>query len=104
MANLSSVKFKENKVSVRLEISKDEYKAFNGEKDMLILPVSAFDISLVTGSLGNSNRIMLPNKVMKRYEIETLVKNAPSKIVDTKKGKYLVIKLEGSSLVPEFKE
>jgi hypothetical protein len=102
MANINSIKFKDRKIFLNIGISREEYTSLTDEKNLMIFPASSFDMMLVTGTLGNSNRIMLPNKILKRNNIEKLVKNAPSKIVKTKKGKYLIIQLEGPEDVPKF--
>jgi len=103
MASLTSINFKNNKILASLEVSKEEYNSFKGEKDLLVFPVSSLDLTLVTGTLGNSNRIMLPNKILKRNDIEILIKHVSSRIVKTKKGKYLIIQLEGPEDIPKFK-
>ena len=102
MASVSSIKFEDREILMNLKISRDEYDAFKHDKDLLLLPVNSFDTNLVTGTLGNSNRIMLPNKVLKKNNIEVLIKNVPSKIVSTKQGKYLVIQLDGPENIPKF--
>ena len=60
---------------------------------------------LTTGKLGNSNRIMLPNKILKKYGIKKLSKKVPSKIFEYNGNKLLVIKLEESKIgIPVFEE
>ncbi len=102
MASIESIDFKNNKTLLTLKISKEEYKLFNGEKDLLVFPVASLDTTLVTGTLGNSNRIMLPNKVLRRNDVESLSKRVLSKIVKIKNGKYLIIQLEESEDIPRF--
>jgi len=102
MAQLRHVNFKDNGIMADFSLSSEEYATFREEKEFILLPISSFDLSLVTGTLGNSNRIMLPNKILKKHEIETLIKNASSKIVKNKKGKFLVIKLDGPDGIPKF--
>jgi hypothetical protein len=102
MASVESIDFKNNKTLLTLKVSREEYKSFNGEKDMLVFPVASLDTTLVTGTLGNSNRIMLPNKVLRKNDIESLSKRVPSKVVKIKNGKYLIIQLEGPEDIPIF--
>ena len=104
MAVLNNINFDKNRISVNFEITREEYRIFQEEKEFLILPISALDMTLVTGKLGNSNRIMMPNKVLKKHDINELVKNIPYKIVKTKRGKYMVIELEGSENIPRFEQ
>ena len=102
MAVLNNINFDKNRISVNFDITREEYKVFQEDKDFLLVPISALDMTLVTGTLGNSNRIMLPNKILKQHAINELVKKIPYKIIKTKKGKYLVIQLEGSEHIPKF--
>ena len=103
MADLNSINFKGNRIAINLSISKDEYDLLKGEKNLLAIPASSFDFMLITGTLGNSNRIMLPNKILRKNNIDVLIKNVPSKIITTKKGKYLILQLEGAKDIPKFK-
>jgi len=72
-------------------------------RNVLILP-EEFDEFLTTGKLGNSNRIMLPKKVLKKHAIE-LKGKVPAKIFDVNGRKFLLIKLEEIKIgIPKFKE
>jgi hypothetical protein len=90
---------KNDKVLVRLELSREEYKSLNqSTRSLLLLPTQADDLCepLTTGKLGNSNRIMLPNKVLHKYNVTNVLKKAPSRVFDMGGEKFLLIKLQES--------
>jgi len=106
MATLQTIDMTTDKILVTLKISKEEFEQLKpGNKELLLIPSGAkvLDDELTTGKLGNSNRIMLPNKIMKKYGVKKLVKKAPSKIFQSGKDKFLIIRLEKAG-VPSFKE
>lgn len=108
MARIQSIDMKNEGILVTLKISEQEYEFLKPKsREFLIIPTDedALDETLTTGKLGNSNRIMLPNKILKKYGIKKLLKKASSKIFDYDGDKLLVIKLEESKVgVPVFKE
>jgi len=108
MANIKTIDMNGNEIFVTLKISEEEYELLKPKiKDLMIVPVDtdALNDRLTTGKLGNSNRIMLPNKILKKYGIKKLVKKAPSKIFGYNGNKLLVIKLVESKVgIPVFKE
>jgi len=104
MANLLNIDLKKNTALVTLELTEEEYHNIKSQRNLLVVPINALSDFLTTGRLGNSNRVMLPNKILKKGGIETLRKKVPSNIFKTKNGKFLVIQLEGYALeIPEFK-
>ena len=104
MAELINIDFKLNKILVTLEITSEEHQIIKYHREMLLAPVNSFNEILTTGTLGNSNRIMLPNKILRKNNIATLKKKVPSTILKAGSGKYLVIQLEGGRTeIPEFK-
>ena len=108
MAKIQSIDLKDDGILVILKISEKEYELFKPKsREFLIIPTdeNALDETLTTGKLGNSNRIMLPNKILKKYGIKKLIKKVSSKIFDSNGDKFLVIKLEKSKVgIPVFKE
>jgi len=108
MAEIRSIDMRKGNILVNLRISKDEYDLLSQEtRDLLILPAHSniFDRPLTTGKLGNSNRIMLPKKILDRYEITDLEKKVPAKTFKINDEVYLLIKLKKSSLgIPLFRE
>ena len=105
MASIISVDFKNNKILVSLRVSREEYKSFEGEADLLILPVSSLDLTLITGTLGNSNRIMLPKKMLERECIEEMDKKVPAQIFKINGDAFLFIKLRRSNIgIPKFED
>ncbi len=104
MAELLNIDFKMKKILVTLELSADEHQNIKHHREMLVAPTSSFTDVLTTGTLGNSNRIMLPNKILKKNDIARLRKKVPCSVLKIKKGRYLVIELEGPSAeIPEFR-
>ncbi|MFH0929306.1 MAG: hypothetical protein V1818_03050 [Candidatus Aenigmatarchaeota archaeon] len=100
MANIDSMDMKNDKILVKLELTKKEYGLLKqSTKKLLLLPteMSILSESLTTGKLGNSNRIMLPNKILKRHDI-SLIKKAPSQVFDLGDEKFLLIKLQESTI------
>ena len=108
MANVRSIDVKGGEIRVNLKISKDEYDLLRQEtRDLLLLPtnLNILDRPLTTGKLGNSNRIMLPKKILDRYEITDLEKKVPAKAFKINDEVFLLIKLKRSSLgIPVFGE
>lgn len=108
MADIRTIDMKNDKIFVTFEISEEEYKSLKPKpRQLLIVPTdsNALDETLTTGKLGNSNRIMLPNKILKKYRIKKLLKKVPSKVFECNGNKILVIKLEKSDIgIPIFKE
>jgi hypothetical protein len=47
---------------------------------------------------------MVPGKLLKRHDISKLRKKVPARIFELNNEKYLLIKLEKSSLIPDFEE
>ena len=77
MSHVNSINVRKGKIKVNLTISKAEYDLIgNNTKNLLILPVNLEFLNrlLTTGKLGNSNRIMLPKKILDKFEITNLEK------------------------------
>lgn len=103
MAIIRSINMEKGEIILNLTISEEEYSLTENMKEMIIVPEN-FDESLTTGKLGNSNRIMLPKKILKKHDIELRGK-APAKIFEMGGKKFLLIKLEEKRIgIPEFKE
>lgn len=103
MATIRSINMENDEVMLTAAISNDENKSMKGARDIIILPCE-FDEELTTGKLGNSNRIMLPKKILKEHNIE-LKGKVPAKAFVMNGKKFLLIKLdEKVAGVPKFKE
>ena len=99
MANIESIDMKNSKILIRLELSKDEYRLLDqSTRNLLLLPTerSILKEELTTGKLGNSNRIMLPNKLLHMHNVTRLFKKAPSQIFGLDDEKFLLIKIQES--------
>ena len=106
MAEMQSIDMKGKEIAVTLKISPQEYKLLQQTtKDLLLVPTTStiLDEVLTTGKLGNSNRIMLPNKILKRHNIPHLIKKVRAKIFEVEDEKFLVIRLKESKTgIPIF--
>jgi len=108
MAEIRSINIEHDGISLNLRISESEYSLLtSSRRDILLLPAdpSVLEELLTTGKLGNGNRIMLPNKVMKKYHVKKLHKKVPARIFEINGGRFLLIKLEEHRPgVPVFEE
>jgi hypothetical protein len=108
MADISNIEMRNGSIIISLDVSKDEYDVLKNEtKDLMIIPTNQdiFSDELTTGTLGNSNRIMLPNKILKTHEIKSLHKKVPFAIFEIKEDKYLVIELQKKRVgIPRFED
>jgi hypothetical protein len=107
MARIKNIDIKEGEMTVILTISEKEYKLIGAQIEGLVLvPTDELFLEreLVTGKIGNGNRIMVPNTFLKKNEISKLRKRVPSRLFELNNEKYLFIKLENSSHIPEFED
>lgn len=107
MASIKYIDFNSEGVAITLNATEEEYKMLRTfTNNLVVLPTEdeAMELKLTTGKLGNGNRIMVPNKLLKRHQISALRKKCPAKIFDVNREKYLLIKLEKSELIPEFEK
>ena len=106
MAEMRKIDIKDDGIAVTLTVTSEEYKIIGSSaKNFVVLPTDSSILSdvLVTGKLGNGNRIMIPNKFLRASEIPGLKKNVQAKIFKLKSEKYLLIKLdEDLRHVPRF--
>jgi hypothetical protein len=108
MADVQSVDIQKDSIIVNLKVSKAEYELITSHtSDLLLLPTAPNFMShlLTTGKLGNSNRIMMPKKILERFEIGILEKKVPAKAFKLHDDVFLLIKLKKSTFgVPVFKD
>jgi hypothetical protein len=108
MANIKSMDIKNGEIFLNLKVSKTEYDTLRQSTDNLILlptDVKALNNTLTTGKLGNSNRLMLPKKILEKNSIFQLQKKVPAKIFRIGGEVFLLVKLEESKIgIPFFKE
>ena len=99
---------KDSEVQITLTMSKEEFSLLKQKTDgLLLLPSDAVSLNkkLTTGKLGNSNRIMLPKKLLTSLEIPDPVKKVDSNIFRVDGDVFLLIKLnEAKQGVPVFGE
>jgi hypothetical protein len=88
-----------------MELSHDEYSAIKSRhRNLILIPSDSMEDTLTTGTLGNGNRIMLPNKILKKHKIEKLRKKVRSSIIEIDDNKFLIIELEKADMgIPVFK-
>lgn len=108
MARIKSMDMRSGKIELTLSISNDEYKILRQNTSSLIILPSGNDslpYSLTTGKLGNSNRVMLPKKILESFNIFELNKKVPSNIFQVGGESFMLIKIDGSKIgIPKFKE
>ncbi len=100
MASIDSIDVEPDRVVAKVVLSIEEYGALNSAtRDILIAPVGHdnLELLLTVGKIGNGNRIMLPNRVLKAVGIDKLPRKAPAKIFFLRGNKYLVACIEGDS-------
>jgi len=105
MANIQSIDMKNDKIFVNLILDKEEYKILgNSTRHLLLLPSDSKDLTelLTTGKLGNSNRVMLPNKVLKKNDVTNMLKKVPARLFDVNDEKFLLLKLQESKIAKPF--
>jgi len=97
MAEISSIKFREDGIFLGLKISKEEYE-FLGPATSEIIAVpsgSRLDRLLTTGKLGNSTRLMLPKKALERLEAKKVDKKVPGMVFKLDGSVYIIVRLHG---------
>jgi hypothetical protein len=108
MAEIKTIDMTNSRIDVKLSISRDEYKILKHHMtDLVILPCGRESLvhRLTTGKLGNSNRIMLPKKLMESFRIKALDKKVPTNIFIIDDDAYLLIKIKKSEFgIPKFEE
>ena len=108
MSHVNSINVRKGEIRVNLTISKNEYDLIgNNTKNLLILPANMefLNRQLTTGKLGNSNRIMLPKKILDKFEITNLEKKIPARAFEIDDDVFLLIRLKRSTIgIPVFKE
>jgi hypothetical protein len=108
MAEIKTIDMTNSKIDVKLSISRDEYKILKHHMtDLVILPCGSESLvhRLTTGKLGNSNRIMLPKKLLESFRIRSLDKKVPTNIFIIDDDAYLLIKIKKSEFgIPKFEE
>ncbi len=108
MAEIKTIDMDNGKIEVKLSVNQDEYKILKHHMtDIIILPCGNESLihRLTTGKLGNSNRIMLPKKLLELFNVKTIDKKVPTNIFIVDDDAYLLIKIKKSEFgIPKFKE
>lgn len=106
MANIVSMNVRDRNIFVELKISEEEYNMLQSVSyDVLMVPTDPQVLSdtLTTGTLGNSHRIMLPKKILKKFNIKEVTHRVPCSVFDFNDSKYLVLRIEDNKPgVPKF--
>ena len=90
---------------ITLKLTENERKRLSGSRYVLVFPADAgFPELLTVGKLGNSNRVMVPKKLLKRHSIASLPRKAGAGFFESGGEKFLVIRLKESGRVPKFEE
>jgi hypothetical protein len=108
MADIHKIEVAGDEITVSLKVSKEEYDNLRQKTSELVLvPTMPEDMNhvLTTGTLGNSNRIMLPKRVMERESIASLDKKVPARVLRSNGDVFLLIRLKESAVgIPSFGE
>lgn len=99
MAKLKSTELRKDKVVICFSMNKSEAIGFPcTDKQFMVLPAEALDDQLTIGELGNSFRLMLPRKFLRKHEIDenNLPKKAHGTIFKFGKDKYLIVRISES--------
>jgi hypothetical protein len=108
MAEIKSIDMNGSQIQLKIAVSLEEYSLLRYHtSDILVLPAGkdAMFNTLTTGKLGNSNRIMLPKKIMEAFSVSSLDKKVPMNIFNINDNAYLLIKIKKSEFgIPKFSE
>jgi hypothetical protein len=108
MANLDSVDIKKDGITLSLNISREEYEFLKqATSDIMVVPISPKFMNhlLTTGKLGNSNRLMLPKKILDKLDVKTMDKKVSGRIFRLNGSVYLLTRLYGKKNgIPNFGE
>ncbi len=106
MAEIRSIEMKGEEIFINLTTSKEEYNLLHQHtKDLILVPAGEefLNLRLTTGKIGNSNRIMLPKRILEKNEIKTLEKKVEAKIFTLNGDVFLLIRLKKSDTgIPKF--
>jgi uncharacterized membrane protein len=98
MADVNSIDMRNGRITLGLKISKEEYEFLKqATSDLLVIPATSKFMSqlLTTGKLGNSNRLMLPKKILDKLDVKRMDKKVPGKIFRLNGSVYLLTRLHG---------
>ncbi len=108
MAELRNVDIQGSDIIVNMRITRDEYNLLGQRTgDIALIPAGdrELDHTLTSGKLGNSNRIMLPKKLLNMEGIVHLEKKLASRFFRVNGSVYLLIRLRESDVgIPMFME
>jgi hypothetical protein len=98
MAEISSIKFKEDGIFLGLKISREEYEFLGrATKDIIAVPAgSRLDRLMTTGKLGNSTRLMLPKKALDRLEAKKVDRKALGTVFKIDGSIYIIVRLHSN--------
>jgi hypothetical protein len=107
MADIQSIDMSNHEIVVNLKITNSEYELLKNSRYNLVLLPSSYEVldrHLTTGKLGNSNRIMVPKKMLEKDKVK-LDKKVPAKIFKINGNAFLLIMLNKSGTgIPVFEE
>jgi len=98
MADLNSIDLRNDRILLNLKVSKEEYEFLKqATTDIMVIPANSKFMSnlLTTGKLGNSNRLMLPKKILDKLDVKRMEKKVPGKIFRLNGSVYLLTRLHG---------
>jgi len=92
-------------IVAEVRLTRDEYEALASARYIMLVGAEDFPERLTVGKLGNSNRIMVPKRLLKKHGITSLPKKAPTAFLEYGGEKFMIVKLsEAARNVPQFRE
>ena len=106
MADIRNISMDSGEILISLSISREEHELLKqSTENILLIPSGSegFNHALTTGKLGNSNRIMMPKRVLDREGVASLEKKLPARVFRNDGSVYLLLELKRSSAgIPVF--
>ena len=106
MAEIKNIDMRNGGIEISLSMSREEYRILKHHMtNLIILPSGKESLTyeLTTGKLGNSNRIMVPKKMLDSFQIRQMNKKVPSNIFIMNDDAYLLVRIKKSELgIPNF--
>jgi hypothetical protein len=98
MADVNFIDVKKDGIFLNLNISREEYEFLKqATSDLMVVPISPKFMNqlLTTGKLGNSNRLMLPKKILDKLDVKKMDKKVSGRIFRLNGSVYLLTRLHG---------
>jgi hypothetical protein len=106
MADIRNIAMENGEILINLRVSREEHELLKqNTENILLIPSDqeAFNHTLTTGKLGNSNRIMMPKRILEKGGVSVLEKKVPAMLFRNAGSVYMLLELRKSMLgIPLF--